>query len=162
MTRGYSGGGGGGGPPARVCREQGSPEAVSPRREGEQDRTGPCLRPGYGVPYLARRGWRVRSSARQRCWWPRTRICLGPSPHCSRSAGPLRGEGRKPGQSGQARAWAGRAVPEPRPAPLLVCLGHRGRQKTGVSLETLGGWGCRGGGLTWLISPHPEPSPTPA
>lgn len=28
--------------------------------------------------YLVRRGWRGRSSASRRCWWPRTRTCPGP------------------------------------------------------------------------------------
>lgn len=75
-----------GGLPARVCWGRGSPEAVSPGREG---RDGARLGPGCSAPYLARRGWQARSSGRRHCWWPRTRICPDPSPRCSRSAGPL-------------------------------------------------------------------------
>lgn len=36
--------------------------------------------------YLARIGWRGRSSARLESWWPHTRTSLGLFPRCSRSA----------------------------------------------------------------------------
>lgn len=75
---------------------------MSPRGDGD-GAGGSLPRPGHGVPYLARRGWRVTSSAPPHCWWPHTRICPGPSPRCSRSAEPLWGEGRRLGQSGEAR-----------------------------------------------------------
>lgn len=54
------------------------------RRRGKGKGSG-----GVPGPYLARRGWQAPSSGHRRCWWPRIRICPGPSPRCSRSAGPL-------------------------------------------------------------------------
>lgn len=65
---------------------------MSPGTGGTGWDSGSLPLPG-GVPYLARRGWRVTSSAHQRCWWPHTRTCPGLSPRCSQSEGHLRGQG---------------------------------------------------------------------
>lgn len=112
---------------------------------GGWDGAGPCLRPGYGVPYLARRGWQARSSVRRRCWWPHTHICPGRSPRCSQSAGPLWGEGREFAQSGEAQGCSG-GSPRAPPGPALVLAGPERQTK-----ELLAG-------APWLVSPRP---PTP-
>lgn len=95
---------------------------------GGWDGAGPCLRPGYGVPYLARRGWQARSSARRRCWWPHTHICPGLSLRCSQSAGPLWGEGREFAQSGEVQGCS-EGSPRAPPGPALVLAGPERQTK---------------------------------
>lgn len=79
---------------------------MSPGWDGTGWDGGSLPLPG-GVPYLARRGWRVMSSVHQRCWWPRTRTCPGRSPRCSLSAGHLWGQGWDLSHDGQHRMGTG-------------------------------------------------------
>lgn len=54
--------------------------------------------------YLARIGWRGRSSARLESWWPHTRTSLGLFPRCSRSAALLQdGRGGQKGREKEQR-----------------------------------------------------------
>lgn len=98
---------------------------MSPGWDGTGWDGGSLPLPG-GVPYLARRGWRVMSSVHQRCWWPRTRTCPGRSPRCSLSAGHLWGQGWDLSHDGQHRMGTGlTSTPLPHPYfPLKWLHGH--------------------------------------
>lgn len=72
-----------------------APDSVPSRARSARWRRGRAL----PHPYLARTGWRGRSSECLRSWSPHTRTCLGPTPRCSLSARHLRGHSDR----GQAR-----------------------------------------------------------